>query len=310
MEFFGADRDLRSVTPGDADAWLHWLSERYAPGTTGRTVKRAKQFFRAAVRSRLVSENPFQDVKPPSQVNRARQFFVTPEMAARVLEACPDAEWRLIFPLCRYGGLRCPSELLRLKWEDVLWDRGRFCVHSPKKEHLECGGVRWVPIFPELRSYLEEAFEQAAPGAIYVISRYRDTNANLRTCLLKIIRRAGLTPWPKLFVNLRATRETELAAIYPIHVVCAWIGNSEAVAAKHYLQVTEGDFERAATGAAESDAGARQKAVQQAAAASRTESPETTQARISPGLALDPATPCEVVPCTKVPLVGLEPTTR
>ena len=30
------------------------------------------------------------------------------------------------------------------------------------------------------------------------------------------------------------------------HVVCAWIGNSKVVARKHYLQVTEEHFERAA----------------------------------------------------------------
>ena len=63
---------------------------------------------------------------------------------------------------------------------------------------------------------------------------------------MRIIRRAGLTPWPKLFHNLRASRETELAAQYPIHVVCAWIGNTEMIAAKHYLQVTEAHFEQAA----------------------------------------------------------------
>jgi hypothetical protein len=83
-------------------------------------------------------------------------------------------------------------------------------------------------------------------GVQQVINRYRSGNENLRTELNRIIKRAGLSPWPKLFHNLRASRETELAALYPIHVVCAWIGNTEMIAAKHYLQVTEADFERAA----------------------------------------------------------------
>lgn len=30
-----------------------------------------------------------------------------------------------------------------------------------------------------------------------------------------------------------------------MHVVCQWIGNSQAIAAKHYLQVTDEHFERA-----------------------------------------------------------------
>ncbi len=64
---------------------------------------------------------------------------------------------------------------------------------------------------------------------------------NLRTQLMKIIRRAGLEPWPKLWQNLRSTRETERADHFPAHVISAWIGNSEQVAARHYLQVRIGD---------------------------------------------------------------------
>jgi len=62
---------------------------------------------------------------------------------------------------------------------------------------------------------------------------------------LRIIRKAGLKPWPKLFQNLRATRETELSEIFPSHVVCQWIGHTQEVAKKHYLQVTEDHFARA-----------------------------------------------------------------
>ena len=74
---------------------------------------------------------------------------------------------------------------------------------------------------------------------------------NLRTRLQWIIKRAGLKAWPKLWQNLRATRETELADKFPAHVAAAWIGNSVAVAMKHYLQVTEDHFKQAAQNAAQ-----------------------------------------------------------
>ena len=93
-------------------------------------------------------------------------------------------------------------------------------------------------MFPELQPYLQEAFELASPGAEEVISRYRKSNANLRTQLLRILRKAGVEPWPRLFQNLRATRETELADAFPLHVVTTWLGNTPKVADKHYLQVT------------------------------------------------------------------------
>ena len=34
----------------------------------------------------------------------------------------------------------------------------------------------------------------------------------------------------------------ELAEEFPAHVVCAWMGNTEAIARKHYLQVTDDHF--------------------------------------------------------------------
>jgi hypothetical protein len=58
----------------------------------------------------------------------------------------------------------------------------------------------------------------------------------------RIIRTAGLAPWPTLFQNLRATCETELAEKFPSHVVCEWIGHSQTVAAKYCLQVTDDHF--------------------------------------------------------------------
>src|SRR2546430_7637081 len=67
--------------------------------------------------------------------------------------------------------------------------------------------------------------------------------------------RSTLFPYTTLFrSNLRASRETELAADYPLHVVCAWMGNNALVAQKHYLQVTEGDWKRAAQNPAQSAA--------------------------------------------------------
>ena len=115
---------------------------------------------------------------------------------------------------------------------------------SPKTEHHLGGASRLVPIFPELRPYFDLAWERAA-CAEHVISRYRSTEANLRTQFSKIVVRAGLDPWPKIFHNLRATRQTELEDHFPSHVVCALIGNSPQIARKHYLQITDDHFQRA-----------------------------------------------------------------
>lgn len=56
---------------------------------------------------------------------------------------------------------------------------------------------------------------------------------NLRTQLERLVARAGLEKWPRLFHALRASRETELARDYPLHVVTAWLGNALRIAMRH-----------------------------------------------------------------------------
>ena len=72
-------------------------------------------------------------------------------------------------------------------------------------------------------------------------------NGNLRRRFKKIVARAGLQPWPKLFQNMRASRATELVKDFPEHVVTAWMGHYKRIAQKHYLQVTEDDYKQASS---------------------------------------------------------------
>jgi len=298
--FLGKAKRLDEITPGDAeDLRIHRKAEGLAEGTVRRRCKRARQFFTAAMKKKLTTENPFADIKCGNYANAERFYFVSREETKAVLDACGDVEWRALFALCRYGGRRCPLEVLRLRWGDVDWERQRFTVHASKTEHHAGGGIRQVPIFPELLPHLRDCFEQAEAGTEYVITRYRDTNANLRTQLARIIKRAGLTPWSKLFQNCRSTRQTELAEEFPMQVVCAWIGNSQPVAAKHYLQVTEDHYRKAA-----------QNPAQHPAESPRTGSQGSRDERTEPafcGLVPEDATCCNSLPSKGIPPRGVEP---
>lgn len=247
-EYFGTGKPLREISAGDGEDFRHWLKVKYelSESTVRKRIQNARQFFRYAMKKKLVTENPFAEVQAGQQVNPARLYFVSREDTEKVLAACPNGEWRLLVALARFGGLRIPSEIRRMKWEDVCWSENRLTVHSPKTEHHPGGELRVIPLFPELRTHLQEQFEQAEPGAVYVFSDRLRKHRNPPTTLKKIIRRAGVKEWPKPLQNLRSTRETELAEQYPLHVVCDWIGNSQPVAAKHYLQITDDHFRRAA----------------------------------------------------------------
>jgi integrase len=265
LAFFGPDKLLREVTVAEARDFERLKTtarenrygdskkdEPLGAATIRKRISNAKLFFGDALERGLIDANPFAKLKGASVSNAARQFYITREMTAKVLDACPDSQWRLVVALCRYGGLRCPSEMVGLQLADVDWNAGRVRVTSPKTEHHEGKGERFIPLFPEMRPYLEAVWHEAPVGVTHFVTRYRDATQNLRTTFLKIIRRAGLKPWPKLFQNLRSSRQTELEESYPSHVVCAWMGNSRAVAQKHYLQVTDEHFAKAAQNPAQS----------------------------------------------------------
>jgi integrase len=248
-KYFGVDRELGSITAGEADLYRGWLSSEggQAENTVRRLCSRAKQFFRAALRQRLITENPFGDMKKLAvgASSRARVFEITAAMAQQVLDTCPDAHWRLIFALSRYGGMRVPSEICLLEWQHIDWERGRILVNCKKTQHHRGREIREMPIFPELRPYLE-AWRRACPKHREKVLRPMvNAKTNLRTGLLKILKRAGIKPWPKLFQNLRSTRAKELRRRFDPAVVAAWLGHTVDVADKHYCQVSDDDFRRA-----------------------------------------------------------------
>src|SRR5262245_41332559 len=91
VAYFGEDRPLASITPGEADEFRRHLLTRLSENTVRRHCGRAKQFFRAAVRKKLIAESPFSDMRDCGvKGNRERDFFVTQHDAQKVLDACPD----------------------------------------------------------------------------------------------------------------------------------------------------------------------------------------------------------------------------
>jgi integrase len=116
-----------------------------------------------------------------------------------------DNRWKVIIGLCRYAGLRNPSETLSLKWS-----------------HIEGREIRECPIFPDVLKILEYAYElylSRDNPSEYVCDAdsYRAAaqtaegwkNSNLRTQFLKLLKKAGVEPWPRVFHSMRASLQTE-----------------------------------------------------------------------------------------------------
>ncbi|MCE5279354.1 MAG: tyrosine-type recombinase/integrase [Planctomycetaceae bacterium] len=275
--YFGPDKLLVDLTPADAEGFVVHLRANLSPATVRRECGRAKQFLNAAVNAKLLAENAFKRLVSGDYLNRERQHYWTAAEAAAVLEHCPDAQWRLIIGLAYYAGLRCPSEVLGVRWADVNWATKQLRVKAEKTKRHSGGGVRDVPICPELYSLLLDVFAQAEAGAEFVVTRYRSDVANMRTQFGRIVQRAGLKPIPKPFVNMRATCETNWLRLgVPEYQVSSWIGHRVEVSRRHYDLVLREYSELVTGGAANSgaigDESALRKAVPPGASMSSTES--------------------------------------
>jgi hypothetical protein len=92
IEFFGADKPLRTITKGDADTWRLYLIEQglAEDSTVRRRCGFAKQFLNVAVRHELISRNPFGDIGGTTVLaKRDREYFVSRGEADKVIDACP-----------------------------------------------------------------------------------------------------------------------------------------------------------------------------------------------------------------------------
>lgn len=151
--------------------------------------------------------------------------------------------------LWRLAGLR-KMEIFNLTWGDVQATKGRLRVRASKTAHLDGCEIRYVPL-RDIQAYLDDAITDAFPKASNgpparnpVITRYNRANSNLDKPLRDIIEGAGLTPWPKLFQNLRASCETQwLKDGERADLVANWMGHSVKVQRLNYVQETDEDIE-------------------------------------------------------------------
>ncbi len=202
----------------------------------------AKTIFSKARVWKLLPSSPFEHMKSGSQANPARAHYISKADAAKLIDACSSVEWEAIIGLARYAGLRCPSEIRELKWADLNWDQKALTVRSPKTEANPAHAVRVVPVCEELQPILLRLFERAKEGAVEMVPQAHVSHAALYRGMERIIARAALTAWPKVFNNLRASCATDWASEIPLADSSRWLGHSPAIAAKHYLQPNDRHF--------------------------------------------------------------------
>jgi len=134
------------------------------------------------------------------------------------------------------------AEAIKTKLKEIISYRLEGIPWSPKIS-------RWIASMADdfarkpnrvgFHQLLEEGFEKAEEGELYVVNRYRDSKQNSRRTFNKIVQKAGLNP----FANILSNRQTKLTRMgYSVHLLSALIGNTEKVMQTQYFQANNDDY--------------------------------------------------------------------
>jgi integrase len=206
VEFFGSDRELRTIEPKDLREWLKQKLSHLAGGTQRHFLHALSSVYRYAQEQGYVSVgfNPVSGLyRKPKATNGDRQrtdeFFEINE-AARFLDAARkrNTYYEVVATYLLTGGRR--KEVLGLLVEDLDFDAG--FIHFRPNEHRGLKrrwSERLVPVWPQLREILEPYLEslEAGPDDLLFPGLRGRMITDLRKPLREIAEEAGL-PVPRL----------------------------------------------------------------------------------------------------------------
>ena len=254
LDCFDGNRTLDTFTLADGREFREWMehrkiaknsrspSGRMSENSMRQRMANCKTFFNYAVSEEPIANNPFRRQHSSTVKVEAGKINIPSEVVYKVIDAAPNAQWRLLIALWRYAGLR-KMEPMHLRWSDVNWAEGKLRVTSTKTSHHEGKAIRYVPI-RDIERYLLDAVELAEDDD-RIINMYRPTMSNLNKPLVQIIGNAGIDVWPNLIKNLRMSCENDWLTRKeaPAHAIAAWMGHSVDVQNSHYAMVSDGHFE-------------------------------------------------------------------
>ena len=137
-----------------------------------------------AVRRKYLVEAPISE-DSKSEVKRGKPAILTVEQCAAFLSACED-EMLPAIALAMFAGLRPESEVWRLDWNRIHFDREEIDIdpHATKND----ASVRWVKMSKNLVQWLTPFRKASGPVGFTKSKYFRRLQATAE--------RAGIKPWP------------------------------------------------------------------------------------------------------------------
>lgn len=154
------------IKPFDIQRWLKSLHE--TKGLAWTTISKMRgvmhRIYKIGILHEHVAKNPVQHVETRSKSDY-KAIVITPAQTLAILKALPSPLHFTLVLTCAATALRA-SEMLALRWSDLLWDEGRIRI-SKRWAKGKDGETKteasdgYVPLHPKLAAHLRSWREQS-----------------------------------------------------------------------------------------------------------------------------------------------------
>jgi site-specific recombinase XerD len=160
-----SDPALECIRPAHVGDFLDWRRRHRLDGDAplhAHTIRKDRAVLHRLFE--IAQEKEWRDGNPVARVSLekpdARHYVIlTAAQYEKLLGACRDPLVQLYVLFCGETGVRCESEALWLRWEDVDLDGGFLTIVSGRDGHrTKAGRSRAVPMTPRLREALRDHF--------------------------------------------------------------------------------------------------------------------------------------------------------
>lgn len=147
------------IKPLQVQRWLKSLNDELAWTTISKIRGIMLRIYKIGIRHELVRKNPVEHVETRSKSNY-RAIIITPGQTLATLKSLPSPLHFALVLTCAATALRS-SEILALRWSDILWGEGRIRI-SKRWAKGEDGETKtdasdgYVPLHPTLAGHLRE----------------------------------------------------------------------------------------------------------------------------------------------------------
>jgi site-specific recombinase XerD len=263
----GGDPQTDQIRPGHVHGFMTWRRTHSPNGTkrdtplAARTVAKDRVVlhvvFSLAETLEMVPGNPVRKTKPPKGDAREPIILSEDQYEALIRATQGRHMLRLYVMVLGEAGLRCDSEALWLRWQDVDLERGFLAVESVRKgRRTKSGKSRKVPMTRRLREAMQEHMAryrmktysgERTEWVFHHELRRRHAKPGARITGLRrafggAVKRAGL-PADLRQHDLRHRRVTTwLAEGHPITLVQKAMGHSTVRVTEGYAHLVDEDL--------------------------------------------------------------------